>query len=544
MTPREISEYIKDIREGEYPACEEQLLLADMIERIISEEELFFDAEKIETAKRYQAYFPYELFPWEWFIFILHNCTFKKDGRPRFKDLFLKVGRGNGKNGYLAFEGFWQISGNGINQYNVDICALSEDQAKTSFDDIYNILENQEDPKKALKLKKNFYWNKVRIENLKTHSELRYRTNNPKSKDGMRPGSLFFDEVHQYEDRRNIEVFTGGLGKKPHPRRTYATTDGDVRGGVLDKMTEQAVRILEGKEPDDGLLPFICKLDAKEEVRNELAWHKANPSLRYFPDLLEEMRAEYKEYKLDPQVNTAFMTKRMNLPQGRKDIEVTSWENICCANRENPDLAGKPCICGIDYAKTTDMVSAVLLFYDGEYHIKQHSWFCLRSSDRAAIKAPLDEWASRGLLTIVDDVEISPELVGVWINEQRRFYQVKKICIDNYRYTLMGKALKDIGYTYKDKSLYLVRPSDVMRIQPVINSAFATGHISWGDDPMMKWFTNNTKLVPAANNNWTFGKIEPHGRKTDGFMAFVAAMSREEELHVKPAAPILEPLLF
>ena len=545
MTPKEIQDYIDIVKSEEYPICKEQRLLIEMVEKTIETEELFFDTEKIEKAHRYIKYFPYDLFPWEWFCFALHNCTFRPDGRPRYRDLFLKVGRGNGKNGYLSFEAFWQISGNGISQYHVDICATTEKQAKTSFEDVWNILEYQDDSKLALKLHKHFKWNKEVIENLDTHSKLQYRTNNPGSKDGMRSGSVFFDEVHQYESWENINVFTGGLGKKPCPRRTYATTDGDVRDGVLDKMTATAEEILCGKRPDNDMLPFICKLDDVSEVNDKRMWHKANPSLRYFPNLMHEAELEYEEYKLDPLTNTAFLTKRMNLPQGRRDIEVTSWERIQAASREPIDLYGRECICGIDYAKTNDFVAAVLLFFGGgNYYAVHHSWFCLASADRPAIKAPIDEWADAGILTMVDDVEIAPGLVTGWINDQRSWCRVKKVCIDNFRLSLMNNALKEAGFLYKEKTLYLVRPSDVMKAQPVINSAFATGRIAWGDDPMMRWYTNNTKLVPAPNNNWTFGKIEPHGRKTDGFMALVAAMTQEEELHQAEAAPVMAPFLF
>jgi phage terminase large subunit-like protein len=46
----------------------------------------------------------------------------------------------------------------------------------------------------------------------------------------------------------------------------------------------------------------------------------------------------------------------------------------------------------------------------------------------------------------------------------------------------------------------------------------------------MRWFANNTKLEPAPNNNFKYGKIEPKSRKTDGFMAFVNAVILENEL--------------
>ena len=43
---------------------------------------------------------------------------------------------------------------------------------------------------------------------------------------------------------------------------------------------------------------------------------------------MDETRREHAKWKSDPARHIAFPTKRMNCPQGRVDIEVTSWDNI------------------------------------------------------------------------------------------------------------------------------------------------------------------------------------------------------------------------
>jgi phage terminase large subunit-like protein len=340
-----------------------------------------------------------------------------------------------------------------------------------------------------------------------------------------------FDEIHAYENWDNIDVFTTGLGKKPHPRRIYITTNGDVRDGPLDQLIKKSTQILNGEIPDNGFLPFICQLDADEEVHDVELWPKANPSLPYLPTLMEEMLGEYEDYKLDPINNSGFMTKRMNRPQGRRDTEVTSWENILATNRAVPDLTGWSCVCGIDFQKTTDFASAFLLFKErDQWYGIHHSWFCTASADRHRIKLPLDDQVQRGLLTIVDDVEISQDVIANWIREQKARYNIKKIALDSYRYSVLARALKEIGFDAKEGKVKLLRPSDIMQVVQKISSGFIGHRIAWGDDPMMRWYTNNTKMEPAPNNNFKYGKIEPRSRKTDGFMAFVAAMTIEEEL--------------
>lgn len=524
-----IQRYIDLIENEEVKSCNEQKLLIQYVKKVFETENLIVNEIQIEKYLSYQKYFPFELFPWEVFCFVLHNCVFKTDGTPRWSDLFVLMGRGGGKNGYLSFEDFCLITEtNGVAYYDIDICANSEEQAKTSFDEIYNILEN---PKWIKLFKKHFRWNKTEIQNIKTRSKIKYRTNNPKGKDGLRSGKVDFDEPHAYEDWENINVFTTGLGKKPHPRRTYVSTNGDVREGPLDQLIEKSEKILNGEIPDNGFLPFICKLDNEEEVHDPDLWEKANPSLPYLPILKEQMKREYADYLLDPVINNAFMTKRMNIPKGNTDAEVTSWENILKTNGEVPDLKGRSCVCGIDFSKTTDFVSAFLLFKDKEkYYGIHHSWFCTASNDKHRIKYPLHEAVEKGYLTIVDDVEINPQIVADWVKKQKANYFIEKIAIDSYRYTVLSRALRDVGFDANDKEVKLVRPSDIMQVVQKISSMFIGNKIIWGDDSLMRWYTRNAKLEPAPNNNFKYGKIEPKSRKTDGFMAFVNAVILADEL--------------
>lgn len=540
-----ITKFMNDVKSGKLSACKEIKALVDYVEYCFENEDIYVNTEQLEKYLSLGKYFPYEtIFPWQAFVIGLHDCTYwKRSGMPRWPDLFCMLGRGAGKDGTIALESVALSSQyNGIREYDVDICANNEEQAIRPAQDIINAFES---PRHIKRLKKFFYWTKEKIVSLRTNSTIKGRTNNPKGKDGLRSGIVIFNEIHQYEDYKNINVFTTGLGKKKHPRRSYYTTQGDVREGPLDDLLETAEGILFGGDPDNGLLPFICRLDSKEEVDDEANWEKANPSLPYLPDLREEIRKEYREWKKNPQRLPAFMTKRMNIPDGASEIKVTDWDNIAATNRPIPILHRWSCTCGIDYMKVTDFASVNLHFRKGDERFDiSHSWLCLNSNDIPRMKCPWKEWADDGLLTLVDDVEIHPTILTEYISDAKREYDIKMLALDDFRYALVSRYLKEIGFDPKIyKNVKLVRPSDIMKVVPVIDSCFANQWFTWGDNPVLRWAVNNTKLIrhgrklgseDADVGNFVYGKIEAKSRKTDPFMALAASMTVEEVL---PAAP-------
>ncbi len=530
--------YMLQVESGEIAACKEQHDLMAHVRKCFETEHIYTDDVQLDKYLGMAKYFPFDrIFEWQEFVLALHCCTYRrKDGMPRWPDLFMLVGRGAGKDGYIAYEGFCLSSEhNGIKNYDIDICANNEDQALRPMKDMIEALEQ---PHQIKKMRKHFYWNKEEVVNLKTKSIVKGRTNSPKGKDGLRSGIVYFNEIHQYQDYLNINVFTTGLGKKKHPRRGYMTTNGDVRDGPLDDYLKDSLEILKGDVPDNGMLPFICRLDSREEVNDPAMWHKANPSLRHLPHLFEEISKEYANWAANPIQFTAFLTKRMNLPDGNKDVEVTSWENILSTNKEIPDLTGRTGVVGIDYSKVTDFASVVIHFRSSEtrYDIS-HSWLCLNSADIPRLKIPYREWADLGHMTLVDDVEIHPDLIANWVAEQARKYNIQKLVLDHFRYALLANSLSKIGFSAADyKNVKLVRPSDIMQVVPIIDRCFANQSFVWGDNPLMRWAVNNTKLVRASRTqgsdtgNFYYGKIEAKTRKNDPFMALAHAMTIENEL--------------
>lgn len=530
-----IDDYMDGVRNGSIIVGEEIFLAMDYVEYKLNNPDVFIDNEKIEKAvELMERYFEIKLFDWELFDVACIHCYYKSSDTLVFSTHFIMMGRGNGKNGFISPVAWYLTTHyHGIKGYNIDIVANAEDQAKTSFDDIYEVLEE-----KWAKLKRFFYKTKEIIINLITKSYIKFNTSNPKTKDSKRIGCLIFDEVHQYEDYEQIKVFTSGFGKRKHSRTFYISTDGDVREGVLDDLKAIATDILNGTIKDLPWLPLIYRIGKEEEALDPDMWHKANPSLKYLPTLKTEMDKAFIEMQYQPSMEEEFYTKRMNWPRGNPELQVTDWENIKATNKPLPELTGRTATVGIDYTKVTDFASVNFHFRDGDirYDIS-HSWLCLKSKDIPRLKIPWRQWADEGLMTLVDNVEISPDLIAEYIADTARKYNIVKLALDNFRYALLSESLKTVGFDATDyKNVVLVRPSDIMKVVPIIDSCFANQYFIWGDNPLLRWATNNTKLIPAGKKqgtdtgNYYYGKIEAKSRKNDPFMALVASMTIEDAL--------------
>lgn len=528
-----INPYIDKILNNEIEHCKEQeLMMKNIVIPVLNRDDIYFDEEKVEAGLSLQKYFPFKLLEWEIFLFALIAGIFLKSGDIFFSEVRAMLGRGSGKNGFISFLCFYFISPvHGIKGYNVDLLANAEKQAKTSFNDVYEIIKDPIEKSYKKVLSKHFKATKEEVKGLKTKSTLRFNTSSKRGKDSKRTGAVIFDEKHEYLDSTNMNTLMSGLGKVKDPRKITITTDGHVRGGVLDKEKEENKKILSAYDPDNRTLVFICKIDEEKEWNQEEKWIKAIPSINDFPYLKTEIKNEVRSMSNTPDYYKEFMAKRMNFPIGDKDIEVATWEDIMATNQEFIDLKGKDCVGGIDFAKSNDFIGCCLIFYENEkYYVLQHTFICAKSRDLLGIKAPLKDWASKGDCTFIDDVEIPPEIVVQWFDTMKQKYNIKKIAIDYFRFSLLNSCLKQIGFdAFELKNVKLVRPSDIMKVSVKINSIFVRHLYVWGDVPILRWATNNSKKI-IQGNNITYGKQEPNYRKTDTFMALVNGMTVVDEI--------------
>lgn len=535
-----IAEWMHMVESGEFIACQEQFLLMELVKEKLSKENVFVDSQKLDNALSTAEKYFFKLHPFQKFIYaaVFGMFQYDEDGDVQlvFNEYFIYAGRGFGKNALMSLMAFELTTKNhGVENYRVDIVATSEEQAMTSFKDVHNMLEAR---KKDFKAK--YKWNLEVIEHKKNKSSIKYRTSAPKTKDGGRPGAVAFDEIHAYENFKSFNVHTTGMGKIEFSRKFYLTTDGDVRGQVLDVIKKRALAVLKSKGKnskgeESRMFPFICRLDEDDEVNNPEFWPKANPILPYNKELRTTLMEEY-DMALDvPSLMFTFMTKRMNRPTEDKLSMVASWDLIEAGKEhEMIDIKGMQCIGGVDFSTSLDFTAVGLLFKKGEKKYWLHHSFVTKWSMKTTnYDFPIEEAVAAGLCTIINGNIIDEKDVADWFMTQVKNNGVKIVDIlgDRFRINALKEEFGKQGLPIHEVPS---GPITHAKLAPTIDILFAKKRIAYPNDFMMSWYINNVLVTTDKKGNRSYGKIEPIKRKTDGWMALVHALSKIDEIKVQP----------
>jgi phage terminase large subunit-like protein len=544
-----VEEYINLWKSGRIKLNKERIMLIEYLEEhVLSRDDLYFDDEMIENCIRFGEKWYFPLVPFDKFLIAFVFLFYKKNNRVFYRKHLWLIARGAGKNGLISvITHFLTGPHHGIKEYNVSIVANSEEQAKTSFEETYNVI-GRNGPLKAM-----FSRTKEKITCKKTGAVLKFRTSNGETKDGLRDGAVVFDEIHQFESNKDVRVHISGLGKKANPREFYIGTDGYVRDGFLDNMKALAMKVLKGEARPNALFPFICKLNDENEVNDPDNWELANPMLskpltEYAQGLLDTIMEEYESLEDDPSNREEFMTKRMNLPVTDLERSVAKWEEIEATNQLIPELLNRECIGCIDFASIRDFAACGLVFkHEGKYPFITHSYvrkefvdkfysYSKKQDAETAGKrkfAPIRKWEEDGLLSVLDGETIDPQKIVDWFVEKRKYYKIKKVIGDNFRMEILKPLFVKAGFEVE-----VIRNPKAIHslLAPRIEVGFANQLFIFGDNPLMRWYTNNVLVVIKKDGNKEYQKIEPIRRKTDGFQAFVCGLYRVDE--IKELSPI------
>ena len=526
-------EYKQEIDSGKQHVSKSIELLFVYLFEVVFHLDIYLDVTASENAYNTpKKYFPHDLYPWEKFLLpVIFGLRFKSDDTLVFNEYMLYMARGSGKNYFMSWVIFALLTKvNGIRKYNIAISSASERQAKTSYMDIKEVIESNP------KLLKAFPTRTLQeMKSGSTNSDFRYLSSNGNTMDGQRLGAAYLDEIHAIGDYASLQVMRSSLGKIPDKRLFITSTDGYVRGKVLDDYKEKCNAVLSQErgvhfptnDPRHSrLFPFMHHVDSEEENRTEIGWQKANPTILYNPNLMQTYREEVAEIDVNPELNIEFHLKRLNYVKEDTRFKVASNEEIRNTAKRDifyyRDQLGMVLVSGtVDFSTSKDLTTVGIVGrFNNEFYTLQHSFITHEQRHLGVINEQLlQEAEAIGELTVVPNKIISEQYVVNWFNSMReQGWVLNEIYIDQYKSAVLGKALEDSGYIVHRNPTNMKYET---MVSPMVDRMFSQGELFVGNSVLFRWACGNVfkEILPRGVR---YNKIEPIRRKTDPFSSFLA----------------------
>lgn len=373
---------------------------------------------------------------------------------------------------------------------------------------------------------------------------------NINSQEGLN-GSILVDETHVV-DRRLMKVLEYAGISRAEPLQIEFSTAGNNPDGYGREQFVRGLEIESGKKEDEQFFFLAHYADqdvSDEELDKNLMeiGRKANPAWGHTIKA-DEFRSSYNAAKVSPAKLADFKMYRLNIWQKTASpfIKATDWA-ACRQEFTEADMAGMPCVAGLDLSKTRDMTALALLFPMGEeeYRILPYFWMPEQVAHERAHLAPYLDWAKAGLLELTPGGTIE---YGHVVSTFRRLSELFDIAELAYDHKFAEEITQIISEGVTDKSGTVIHPGTgvprvivdqkVPTMGPVVeqfercvikHTMHHNGHA------VLDWQAGH-----ATTRQSLFGKlrmlVKPSGkddhRTIDGLAATLTALVRAPEINV------------
>lgn len=273
------------------------------------------------------------------------------------------------------------------------------------------------------------------IENFLTGSLLEIRPMRIDKLQGLRCKYSTVDEWLSGDVREDVVgAIEQGASKLDDYLIIAMSSEGTVRNGSGDTIKMELMSILKGEYVNPHVSIWYYKLDSVDEVNMPERWLKANPNIG--------KTVSYETYQLDveraekaPASRNDILAKRFGIPMEGYTYFFRYEETLV---HEKRDFWGMSCSLGADLSQGNDFCAFTLLFplADGSFGIKTRSYISsiVLYKLPAAMRIKYEEFMREGSLvvlegTILDMMEVYEDLDN-WI--QKHEYDVRSFGFDPY----------------------------------------------------------------------------------------------------------------
>lgn len=521
----------------------------EIVENIINNEESIweYDSHKanhaIEFVENYCKHSkgkmggkPFILEVWQKaLVAATFGIVHKISGLRKYKEVLLVVARKNGKSTLAAGIGLYMQLADGEPGAEIYACATKKDQAKIIW------LESKRMVKKSKSLLRRV---KPLVGELVADfndSFFRPLGRDSDSLDGLNVHCALLDEIHAWTDKNLYDVIVDGTTAREEPLIFITTTAGTVRECVYDIKYDEAERVINGYDDNDGykddtLLPIIYELDSRIEWLDEECHIKANPGLGTIKRV-DQLNNKVNKAKANPLLVKNLLCKDFNIRETSSEAWLT-FEQI--NNDKKFDvLSLKPRygIGGADLSSTTDLTCATILFKvpnNEEIYIMQMYFLPedLLEKRVEEDKIPYDIWRDQGLLRTTPGNKVHYKHVTEWFLEIQNEYDVY-IFSGGYDSWSANYWIEDMKNTFGQETWQPViqGKKTLSGSMKNLGADLEKKIINYNNNPILKWCLTNTAIDIDKNNNIQPIKTSNSRRRIDGLASLLNAYVQLERVY-------------
>jgi phage terminase large subunit-like protein len=466
------------------------------------------------------------LSPWQCFILC---CIFgwlrAKDGRRRFRSVYLEIPRKNGKSILAAGIGLYMLLAD--NEFGAEVYsgATTEKQAWEVFGPARLMLKNTPDLAERLGAE---VWAK-QLSVIDKNSKFQPIIGNPG--DGASPSCAIVDEYHEHDTPNLHDTMETGMGAREQPLMLIITTAGYNVAGPCHEKHDELRKVLEKSLVNESMFGIIFGIDEADDWADPKVLLKANPNFGVSVDG-EFLESQQRAAMANPVQQTKFKTKHLNMwcsvLTGWMNMQM--WTMAADPMLDEDELAGCDCVFAIDLASKSDLCSEQRLYWktlpgNAKPHFYLFGTYWLPEAaieEQGPNRAHYQKWVRTGLLTPTDGATVDFDLITETILDDAKKRRPREIVYDPYNATQMAQALvtekmQTVEFTQNASNFAL--PMDE------IVAALKDGRFHHDGNEMTTWCFSNVVARPAKKGLFAPSKSKPH-QKIDGAIAAIMAMSR------------------
>ena len=550
-----ILEYYQDIKDGSALVGKWVKALYELIVHGIEDGTYEYDAKKankaIEWIEKYCHHTEGEKAPdhirLELWQKALLACMFglcdPKNGKRQFREVFLVVGRKNGKSLFasaIANYIFFEDGGFGARVYCV---APKLDQADIIYNDIWTmitlepeLMQSKDVPVEAQPNTARHRMTDLYIES--SNSTVKKIAFSAKKSDGFNPSLCICDEVASWQGDAGLkqyEVMKSGMGARPEGIMLACTTSGYQNDSIFDELLKRSTRFLLGESKETRLLPFLYMIDDIDKWNDINELRKANPNLGVSVPvdyLLEEIAIA--EGSLSKKVE--FITKYCCQKQNSSTAWLSTQTIKKCMGKDIKlaDFAHSYACVGIDLSQSVDLTSACCVIErDGILHIFSKFWLPNERIDEATERdgVPYRIFIERGLLDPSGDNFVDYHDCFNWLVELVERYEILPLVVgyDRYSAQYLIQDLKSYGFMCDD----VYQGDNLWGVMQEAEGLMKDGKVCIGDNDLLKMhFLNSAVKMSAERGRGRLVKVSPTAH-IDGMAALLDALTVRQKWYAE-----------